>query len=161
MPRLSSRYCGMVWYFANSARHWSSEVGGSTPVIGFHSTIDRPDSVKRVAPPTIKVRKIIAAAMSSHSRTGRSWISDAFTGPCIVGADQHQRVRGNALLYCGWPRLGSAGDALDQLDGASGQPQNLGRVDAPEPVREGGPCPRHQDLQVTLLLEFAAPRNSR
>ena len=44
-------------------------VGGSTPVIGFHSTIDRPDSVNRVAPPTIKVRKIIAAAASSHSRT--------------------------------------------------------------------------------------------
>ena len=62
-------------------------------------------------------------------------------GPCTVGADQHQRVRGNALLYCGWPRLGSAGDALDQLDGASGQPQNLGRVDAPEPVPEGVPAP--------------------
>ena len=35
-------------------------------MIGFHSTIDRPDSVSRVAPPTIRVRKIIAAAASSQ-----------------------------------------------------------------------------------------------
>lgn len=53
-------------------------------MIGFHSTIDRPDSVRRVAPPTIRVRKIIAAATNSQRRTARSWISDAFAGSVIV-----------------------------------------------------------------------------
>ena len=71
MPRLSSRYCGIAWYFSNSACQAASDSGGSTPVTGFHSTIERPDSVSRVAPPTTSVRKIIAATASSHSRTAR------------------------------------------------------------------------------------------
>ena len=32
--------------------------GGTTPVTGFHSTIDRPESVSRVAPPTSTIAKI-------------------------------------------------------------------------------------------------------
>src|SRR5689334_14021074 len=48
-----------------------------TPVTGFHSVIDRPLSVSRVAPPTIKVRKIMAAEINSHSRTGRRRDMDA------------------------------------------------------------------------------------
>ena len=32
-----------------------------TPVTGFHCVIDRPDSVSRVAPPTITIAKISAA----------------------------------------------------------------------------------------------------
>jgi hypothetical protein len=45
-------------------------------VIGFHSTMDSPDSVNRVAPPTISVKKIIAAAASSQSRTARRSMFD-------------------------------------------------------------------------------------
>src|SRR5215510_15035876 len=100
MSRLSSRYCGMVWYLANSVCHSDCESGGKTPVTGFHSTIESPDSVSLVAPPTINVSNIIAADTSSHSRTGRKRRLDALIGSCIVmlagdGADHI--VRGDAL----------------------------------------------------------------
>src|SRR5512138_2360214 len=104
MPRLSSRYCGMAWYLANSACHSACESGGKTPVTGFHSTIESPDSVSRVAPPTINVSNIIAAETNSHSRTGRKRTLDALIGSCIVllagdGADHI--VRGAALQLRG------------------------------------------------------------
>ena len=41
------------------------------PVSGFHSTIERPDSVSLVAPPTISVTNISAATASSHSLMAR------------------------------------------------------------------------------------------
>src|SRR5262249_1864128 len=71
IPALCSRYCGMALYFSNSACHSDVSSGGATPVTGFHSTIDRPDSVSRVAPPTTTVTNIRAATASSHSRTTR------------------------------------------------------------------------------------------
>ena len=51
----------MVLYLSNSACHAASLSGGSVPVTGFHSTIDRPDSVSRVAPPTSTIAKMSAA----------------------------------------------------------------------------------------------------
>ena len=52
MPWLIWLYSGICWYFANSSCHSASLSGGMTPWIGFHSVIDRPESVSRVAPPT-------------------------------------------------------------------------------------------------------------
>ena len=83
----------MVWYFANSACQLFSENGGSTPVIGFHSTMERPDSVNRVAPPTTRVKKIIAAVASSHSRTARRSILDALAVSGIRVCSGKCRVR--------------------------------------------------------------------
>src|SRR6266446_3847549 len=82
MPALCSRYCGMVLYLPNSACHAAASSGGITPVTGFHSTIDRPDSVSRVAPPTTTVTNIRAATASSHSRTARP--RDADDGARLV-----------------------------------------------------------------------------
>src|SRR5258708_8502737 len=76
MPALCSRYCGMVLYLPNSACHAAASSGGITPVTGFHSTIDRPDSVSRVAPPTTTVTNIRAATATSHSRTARPRVAD-------------------------------------------------------------------------------------
>jgi hypothetical protein len=45
--------------------------GGSVPVTGFHSTIDKPDSVSRVAPPTSTMIAIRAATENSHHLTAR------------------------------------------------------------------------------------------
>ncbi len=59
-------------YFSNSASHAACESGGMTPVIGFHSVIDRPDSVSRTAPPTITIRKTSAATLHSQRRTERA-----------------------------------------------------------------------------------------
>ena len=50
--------------------------GGRTPVTGFHSTIERPDSVSRVAPPTTTVKTISAATTSSHTRMARRMVGD-------------------------------------------------------------------------------------
>ena len=44
--------------------------GGSVPVTGFHSTIESPDSVSRVAPPTSTMMAISAAIDSSHHLHG-------------------------------------------------------------------------------------------
>src|SRR5215467_12773211 len=76
MPAFCSRYCGMVLYLSNSACHAGASRGGITPVTGFHSTIERPDSVSRVAPPTTTVTNIRAATASSHSRTVRRCVSE-------------------------------------------------------------------------------------
>jgi hypothetical protein len=79
MPRLIAWYCGIAWYFSNSTCQASRVSGGSVPVTGFHSTIDRPDSVSRVAPPTTMVANTSAATASSHRRTARDWVSEAGT----------------------------------------------------------------------------------
>src|SRR5215813_5077308 len=61
----------MVLYLSNSACHACASSGGTTPVTGFHSTIERPDSVSRVAPPTITVTNMRAATASSQNLTAR------------------------------------------------------------------------------------------
>jgi hypothetical protein len=45
--------------------------GGSVPLTGFHSTIESPDSVSRVAPPTSTMAAIISAIVTSQTRTAR------------------------------------------------------------------------------------------
>src|SRR5579871_6489338 len=72
MPRLSCSYCGMVLYLANSACQSASPSGGMTPVTGFHSTIERPDSVSLVAPPTITMANTRAATHHSQRPTARA-----------------------------------------------------------------------------------------
>ncbi len=69
MSALSSAYCGMSLYFSNSACQAASPRGGSTPITGFHSVMDRPDWVRRVAPPTTTMAKMQAATAHSHPRT--------------------------------------------------------------------------------------------
>ena len=68
----SSAYCGICLYFSNSTNHAASDSGGRMPVITFHSVIDRPDSVSRVAPPTITIKKTSAVTLHSQRRTPRS-----------------------------------------------------------------------------------------
>src|SRR5712691_2371288 len=93
MPALRSLYWGIVRYFSNSARQPAASSGGTVPVTGFHSTIDRPDSVSRVAPPTTTVTNISAATARSHSRTARR----------LLGAGDG--ARDMRLLAC-WRRRG-------------------------------------------------------
>ena len=71
MPRLSCWYCVVAWYFSNSASQVLSLTGGIVPVTGLHSTMDSPDSVSRVAPPTSRVAKTSAATAHSHNRMAR------------------------------------------------------------------------------------------
>ena len=56
----------MRLYCSNSLLHCASDNGGTIPVTGFHSTIDNPDSVRRVAPPTRMVATTSATTIESH-----------------------------------------------------------------------------------------------
>jgi hypothetical protein len=61
MPLFMARYCGVAWYCTNAACQASCDKGGTTPVTGFHSVIESPDSVRRVAPPTSTMASTKAA----------------------------------------------------------------------------------------------------
>ena len=71
MPRLICEYSGICLYLAKASEQSTSESGGTMPATGFHSVIDRPESVKRVAPPTSTIAAIIAATTYSQLITGR------------------------------------------------------------------------------------------
>ena len=60
-------YSGVCLYLSNSLIHDASVKGGRIPVTGFHSVIDKPESVKRVSPP-IKIIQIIALHITLNHR---------------------------------------------------------------------------------------------
>ena len=47
--------------------HALADKGGRTPDTGFHSVIDNPDPVRRVAPPTTTMASTRAATENSHT----------------------------------------------------------------------------------------------
>src|SRR5205085_12013939 len=61
----------MALYLSNSAVHSASVRGGKIPVTGFHSVIESPDSVSRVAPPTTTSRRTRNATVHSQVRMER------------------------------------------------------------------------------------------
>src|SRR5215217_295821 len=71
MPRFSWVYCGICLYLANSDSQAGWDIGGTAPVTGFHSVIDRPEPVRRVAPPTTTMASTSTATAKSHTATGR------------------------------------------------------------------------------------------
>ena len=81
-PRFTNRPCGEERYFCSSACHAWSPSGGSQPVTGFHSTIDRPDSVSRVSAPSTIMKKIMAATTISQLRT-EAGAGCMRAGPCV------------------------------------------------------------------------------
>src|SRR6185312_5336461 len=77
----------MARYLANSAAQSAAESGGTTPVTGSQSVIDRPERVSRVNPPITTIRKIIAQHTRSQAATAlvpRAWTS---TSACAALAD--------------------------------------------------------------------------
>src|SRR5271155_72948 len=75
-----ARYSGIRWYLANSAVQLAADSGGTMPVTGFHSVIDRPERVSRVMPPTTTIKKIKPQQKKSHAATGRRPTSAAALG---------------------------------------------------------------------------------
>src|SRR5690554_221379 len=61
-----SIYSGICLYLSNSASQSASLSGGRAPMMGFHSVIDRPDSVRRVMPPTITMTNTRNATENSQ-----------------------------------------------------------------------------------------------
>jgi len=71
MPALTSTYWGMALYLSNASTQSAWLIGGRAPMIGFHSVIDRPEPVSRVAPPTTTMANTRVAQKNSHSATAR------------------------------------------------------------------------------------------
>ena len=63
----------------NAAAHWAWVNGGTTPITGFHSVIDRPERVRRVMPPTTTISKISAQQPKRQAATaaGRAFAATA------------------------------------------------------------------------------------
>src|SRR5215470_13382581 len=70
IPKWRIRYSGISLYLANSAAQSAAESGGTMPMTGFHSVIDKPERVSRVMPPTITIRKISAQQPNSQTAIG-------------------------------------------------------------------------------------------
>ena len=60
---------GVALYFSNSIDQSSAVRGGRIPVMGRHSVMLRPDSVRRVTPPTTMTAKTNAEETKSHRPT--------------------------------------------------------------------------------------------
>src|ERR1700730_1558634 len=108
IPGLTMRNCGMVRYFSNSACHWTLLNGGAIPITGFHSTIESPDRVNRVAPPTITIAKTSPATVSSHNRIPRRCDGSSNDGgvlavveTCGIKRHTHRPECGSAVEACG------------------------------------------------------------
>jgi hypothetical protein len=60
---------GVTLYFPNSSSHSAGDKGGRIPVIGRHSVMLKPDSVRRVTPPTTITAKTKVDDKRSHRPT--------------------------------------------------------------------------------------------
>src|SRR5437879_1004869 len=100
MVGLTRRYSGVCGYFRKASCHAPSSSGGSVPTIGCHSTIDRPEWVRRVTPPTTTIANTSAQQASSQAATARS-LSRAGAG-----------LGGDASAYCMRVILACAGGPL-------------------------------------------------
>src|ERR1700738_4227290 len=72
IAKWTTRYSGICWYFANSAAQSAAESGGTMPITGFPSGIERPGGGSRGQPPAPTTRAIIAHQTKSHAATGPS-----------------------------------------------------------------------------------------
>src|SRR5207342_1690651 len=62
---------GVCLYLSKVSCHCASSRGGMAPTIGCHSTMESPECVSRVTPPTTTIAKTSAQQASSHHATGR------------------------------------------------------------------------------------------
>src|SRR2546423_7698929 len=84
MSWLRRRNSGVVRYFAKVSSHCAAWRGGIAPTRGCHSTIERPECVRRVTPPTTTIAKTRAQQASSHTATTRGGC-DGESGVIEVG----------------------------------------------------------------------------
>lgn len=81
---------GVTLYFSHSTAHCSCPIGGRIPLTGSHSVMDRPDSVRRVTPPTTMMKKTNPDEMYSQLATtgvvspGRDPADDPAAGSTVA-----------------------------------------------------------------------------
>ncbi len=115
MPLLTCWYCGICRYLSKASCQSASDSGGTMPMIGFHSVIDRPEPVRRVAPPTLTSRKTSAATVSSQTRTG---VVSTTAVVALPGSGLRLSHRRALTAFC--RRFGMRRIAVARLDPAQG-----------------------------------------
>src|SRR5688500_7571701 len=98
---LISRYSGVCRYSANARSQSAWDRGGTAPLTGFHSVIERPLSVSRVMPPTTTIANTKAATNSSRLDSARGRAGDSIRS---AGAEERAESIGERLCACGEPR---------------------------------------------------------
>src|SRR3972149_6944201 len=74
MPVLTFWYSGVCLYLSKVASHCGALSGGIAPMMGSHSTIERPERVRRVTPPRTTLMKTSAQQAKNHRTMRRlSW----------------------------------------------------------------------------------------
>ena len=118
MSRFIASYCGEARYFSNSACQAAASSGGSAPVTGRHSVIDRPDSVSRVRPPT----RIIATISTKRTASQTAMPRRSRRGRRAAGAARAPGPsRPPPRRCCGsWPSSASAAGLCGATGAASG-----------------------------------------
>src|SRR5215510_9986733 len=71
IPWLTTLYSGVWRYLSNASSQSAWLNGGIAPAIGRHSTIERPERVSRVTPPTTIIVATNAAQTRSQAITAR------------------------------------------------------------------------------------------
>src|SRR5687767_9046482 len=66
MPVLMLIYSGVCWYFENSSSQACWLKGGIVTLMGFHSTRESPERVRRTNPPKTTRNATMMAKMKSH-----------------------------------------------------------------------------------------------
>lgn len=104
-PRLMAwftrRYSGVSLYFSNVACQAASLSGGSVPTIGCHSTIESPEWVRRVTPPTTTIAKTRAQQTSSHAATARRLVgAGGADAACPCSESEDSLAMSSAMMRC-------------------------------------------------------------
>src|SRR6266513_1139944 len=108
IPGFTSRYSGVCLYFPKVSCHPASSSGGTEPTIGCHSTIDRPEWVRRVMPPTTTIANTSAQQTSNQTETTRL---------CTVACMNQSTDRGfrHWMLRGTWVKVQAPGGGLGSL----------------------------------------------
>ena len=80
-----------------------SESGGSAPISGRHSTIDRPDSVNRVIAPISIMAITMAQQANSHSVIAEDSSRGRKTAPSLDRASEDSSLRFDMTAIFGGP----------------------------------------------------------
>src|SRR6266567_8088916 len=94
MSGLTWRNSGVARYREKALFQSASFMGGSVPMIGCHSVIDRPEWVNRVTPPTTTIANTSAQHRSSHAAIARAPAAERAGTTTASGDPVGKRVGG-------------------------------------------------------------------
>src|SRR6185295_16240327 len=112
------RYSGVAWYFRKTSSQSVCDSGGRVPTSGFHSTMDSPECVRRVTPPTTTIMKTSAQHAASQPAICLAFVRTGSNGSNERKADRWLARRMlRAGLHDGGGRRRDASHALRAVHG--------------------------------------------